>query len=222
MPEIDGLELLRRIKTVEQSPVDVLVVTGHGDTTSAVKALKYGAFDYLQKPIDVHELAIVIERSAAYATLRENYRQLKEQFREQVNLETQTVRGEAEKLRNAYLEEIGLGGLGVFSEAMHRIVAQAEKYSTDRQIPVLVEGESGTGKELVARYIHFCSANSALSPFVAITAGGQPGALRGGVFATSPGTIRRHTRSARWGRSRPPTTAPCSWTRSARCPPRCR
>jgi DNA-binding NtrC family response regulator len=74
MPEIDGLELLRRIKVIEKSPVDVIVVTGHGDTASAVKALKYGAFDYLQKPIDVRELAIVIERSADYLALRNNYR----------------------------------------------------------------------------------------------------------------------------------------------------
>ena len=171
MPEIDGLELLRRIKVIEKSPVDVIVVTGHGDTTSAIRALKYGAFDYLQKPVDVRELAIVIERSAAYLTLRNNYRHLKQEFQERVHSETQAVRGEAERLREAYLEEVGLDGLGVYSDAMRRVVAHAEKYSTDRGIPVLIEGESGTGKELIARYIHFFGAGSAILPFVAINCG---------------------------------------------------
>jgi two-component system response regulator AtoC len=201
MPDIDGLELLRRLKVIEQSPVDIIVVTGHGDTSSAVKALKYGAFDYLQKPIDVHELAIIIERSAAYATLRENYHRLKEQFREQVNIETQAVRGEAEKLRNAYLEEIGLGGLCVFSEAMHRIVSQAEKYSTDRQIPVLIEGESGTGKELIARYIHFCGTNSAVLPFVAINCGAISQELfEGELFGHEPGAYTGATARGQMGK----------------------
>jgi DNA-binding NtrC family response regulator len=201
MPDVDGLELLRRIKVIEQSPVDVIVVTGHGDASSAVKALKYGAFDYLPKPIDVQELAILIERLAAYATLCENYRQLKEHFQQQVNLETQAVRGEAEKLRNAYLEEIGLGGMGVFSEAMHRVVAQAEKYGTDRQIPVLIEGESGTGKELIARYIHFCGAKSAVSPFVAINCGAVSQELfEGELFGHEPGAFTGATARGQMGK----------------------
>lgn len=201
MPEIDGLELLRRIKVIEKSPVDVIVVTGHGDTESAVKALKFGAFDYLPKPIDVRELAIVIERSEAYISLRENYRDLMQQFQERVSLETQAVRGEAEKLRTAYLEEIGLDGLGVYSEAMHRIVNQAERYSTDRQIPVLIEGESGTGKELIARYIHFSGAGSALLPFVAINCGAVSQELfEGELFGHEPGAYTGATARGQMGK----------------------
>lgn len=201
MPEIDGLELLRRIKVIQQSPVDVIVVTGHGDATSAVRALKYGAFDYLQKPIDVRELAIIIERAAAYVALRDNYRRLKEEFNERIHLETEAVRGEIQRLREAYLEEIGLGELCVYSEAMHQVVAQAEKYGTDRQIPVLIEGESGTGKELIARYIHFCGADSALLPFVAINCGAISQELfEGELFGHEPGAYTGATARGQKGK----------------------
>ncbi len=201
MPEIDGLELLRRIKMIEKSSVDVIVVTGHGDTTSAIRALKYGAFDYLQKPVDVRELAIVIERSAAYLTLRNNYRRLKQEFQERVHSETQAVRGEVERLREAYLEEIGLDGLGVYSEAMRQVVAQAEKYSTDREIAVLIEGESGTGKELIARYIHYFGASSAVLPFVAINCGAINQELfEGELFGHEPGAYTGATSRGQMGK----------------------
>jgi transcriptional regulator with AAA-type ATPase domain len=61
-------------------------------------------------------------------------------------METQAVRGEVERLRAAYLEEVGLEGMAIYSEAMRRVAGQAERYSTDRGIPVLIEGESGTGR----------------------------------------------------------------------------
>jgi DNA-binding NtrC family response regulator len=201
MPEIDGLELLRRIKVIEKSPVDVIVVTGHGDTTSAIKALKYGAFDYLQKPIDVRELAIVIERSAAYVALRNKYRLLKQEFQERVGIETQAARGEVERLREAYLEEVGLEGLGIYSEAMRRVASQAEKYSTDREIPVLIEGESGTGKELIARYIHFYGGRSAVAPFVAINCGAISQELfEGELFGHDPGAYTGATTRGQMGK----------------------
>jgi transcriptional regulator with PAS, ATPase and Fis domain len=76
----------------------------------------------------------------------------------------------------------------VYSEAMHQVVAQAEKYCTDRQIPVLIEGESGTGKELIARYIHFHGADSVLLPFVAINCGAISQELfEGELFGHEPG-----------------------------------
>ena len=201
MPEIDGLELLRRIKVIEKSPVDVIVVTGHGDTTSAVKALKYGAFDYLQKPIDVRELAIVIERTADYVALRNNYRLLKQEFQERVGIETQAARGEAERLRAAYLEEVGLDGLAIYSEAMRRVAGQAERYSTDREIPVLIEGESGTGKELIARYIHHYGGCSALAPFVAINCGAISQELfEGELFGHDPGAYTGATQRGQMGK----------------------
>jgi two-component system response regulator AtoC len=201
MPGMDGLEILRRIKTIEKSPVDVIVVTGHGDMDNAIKALKYGAYDYLKKPVNIRELAITIERSAEYAALRNNYIRLKKEFQERVELETQTVRGEAEQLWAAYIEEIGLDDLCVYSEAMAQVIKQAEKYSVDRSVPVLIEGESGTGKELVARYIHHYAQSNALNPFVAINCGAiAPELFESELFGHEPGAYTGATKTGRMGK----------------------
>jgi two-component system response regulator AtoC len=201
MPGMDGLELLQRIKRVERSPVDVIVVTGHGDMDNAVKALKFGAYDYLQKPLNVRELAITIGRASEYASLRENYKRLKEEFQERVAFETQAVRGENERLRAAYLEEIGLDGLCVYSELMGQVIQQAEKYSADRALPVLIEGESGTGKELVARYMHHYGQSRGDTPFVALNCAAISQELfEGELFGHEPGAYTGATSKGRIGK----------------------
>ncbi len=199
MPGMDGLELLRRIKEIERSAVDVIVVTGHGDMDNAIKALKYGAFDYLQKPINVRELAITLERAEQYRILRENYSRLKQEFHERVDQETRAYRGAAEQLRQAYLKELGLGDLAVFSEAMRKVVELAERYSLDRSIPVLIEGETGTGKELVARYIHYYA--GAQTPFVALNCGAiSQDLFEAELFGHEPGAYTGATSTGRMGK----------------------
>lgn len=201
MPRMDGLEFLRRVKMIERSPVNMIVITGHGDMVNAIKALKYGAYDYLQKPIDVRELTITIERSAEYAALRDNYARLKKEFSDQVEAETQAVRGEVERLRAAYLEEIGLDRLCVYSDAMRQVVHQAEQYSSEKDIPVLIEGESGTGKELIARYVHHYGQADALRPFVAINCSAISRDLfEGELFGHEPGAYTGATVRGRMGK----------------------
>jgi DNA-binding NtrC family response regulator len=201
MPGMDGLELLRHIKKIELSPVDIIVITGHGDMDNAITALKLGAFDYLQKPINVRELAITIERSQEYASLRSQYIRLKKDFQQQVEQETRAIQGEAEQLRKAYLQEMGLDELCVYSDAMREVVRQTEKYSSDRSICVLIEGESGTGKELIANYIHHYAQKNHLSPFVAVNCGAMsPELFEAELFGHESGAYTGATQTGRIGK----------------------
>ncbi len=201
MPRMDGLELMRRIKQIERSSVDVIIITGHGDMDSAIKALKYGAYDYLQKPINIRELAITIERSMEYKTLRSNYNSLKAEFRERVDTETREFRGEAERLREAYLREIGLSDIRVYSDAMRQVTHLAEKYSADRSVPVLIEGQTGTGKEVIARFLHYYGQAGATAPFIAVNCGAVPRELfEGELFGHERGAYTGATAEGRMGK----------------------
>ena len=201
MPGMDGLELLRRIKQVQRSPVVVIVITGHGDMENAIKALKYGAYDYLLKPIDVRELAITIERAIEYSTLRKKYLQLKKTFHKRVTKETEVLRGTAEHFREAYLREVGLGEMQVCSDAMSQVIDLAEKYSRDRIIPVLIEGGSGTGKELVAKLIHYYGLTETRRPFVPINCGAISQELfEGELFGHEPGAYTGATAKGQKGK----------------------
>jgi DNA-binding NtrC family response regulator len=201
MPEMNGLEVLRRIKKVMRSTAGVIVVTGHGDMENAIRALKYGAYDYLLKPIDVRELAIILKRFAEYIDLRNRYLGLKEEFQERLTLEMNGLREEAERIREAYLHEVGLDKIQVYSDSMRDVVDLAEKYSVDRSIPVLIHGESGTGKELIARYIHFYNSGQKALPFVAINCGAvTQDVIEGELFGHEPGAYTGATTEGRMGK----------------------
>ncbi|OEU58702.1 MAG: hypothetical protein BA862_10020 [Desulfobulbaceae bacterium S3730MH12] len=201
MPGMDGIELLRRIKKIQRSPVIVIVITGHGDMDNAIKALKYGAYDYLQKPIDIRELAIAIERSTAYLALREKYLQLKETFTQQLENKTVSLRGTAEQFREAFLQEVGLGEMQVHSDLMRNVVELAEKYSNEKEVAVLIEGESGTGKELIARLIHYYGQEQPDTPFITISGGAISDQLfEAELFGHESGSYTGATKYGRMGK----------------------
>jgi len=201
MPGIDGIELLRRIKQVQRSPAVVIVVTGHGDMDNAIKALKYGAYDYLLKPIDVRELAITIERSIEYVTLRKKYSQLKDTFNRQLEKETASLRGTAEQFREAFLQEVGLGEMQVYSDAMRKVTDLAEKYSREKEAAVLIEGESGTGKELIAKLIHYYGQEKPDATFIAISSGAISNQLfEAELFGHESGSYTGATKRGRIGK----------------------
>ncbi|MFZ0638523.1 MAG: sigma-54 dependent transcriptional regulator [Candidatus Acidiferrales bacterium] len=141
IPELGGLELLRRIH--EHYPeVAVLVLTQYGTIQTAVEATRLGAADYVTKPFHIDELRRKLQRLIHEQELNQENRVLREQLR----------------TRPGYKELIGT------SPKMQRVYKLIEKVS-QHSYPVLILGESGTGKELVARSIHFSGARCN-KPFV--------------------------------------------------------
>lgn len=210
MPGTSGIDLLRKIKSSPSGQdIDVVLFTGHGNMESAIEALRAGAYDYLLKPINVKELAAIVERVSEHQALRRENKILTERFEDQVKAATEETRRELFKLKKAYAHSMGLGGIGIFSDVMENIFRQADKFHTDRSIPVLIQGETGTGKEVVARYIHFGNLD-VTTPFVDINCaalnptlfeselfgyeagaftGGLPGGQKGKLDIASGGTL---------------------------------
>jgi two-component system nitrogen regulation response regulator NtrX len=127
MPGIDGMETLKRIKA--QSPDQlVIVMSGHGNVETAVKATKLGAYDFVEKPLSLEKILV---------TLRNGF-----QFQE-LNKENRILRSEAFKAPNM------IGSSPKMAQLKEQISTIAPLNSW-----VLITGENGTGKELVARGIH--------------------------------------------------------------------
>jgi len=168
MPRMDGQELLNEIKKSQKlKDIVVVLITGHGDIKSAVEAMRNGAYDYLQKPINVKELSIVIDRINEYLILRQEHKQLTEHFDQQVLKATKDIKKELIDLRKSFAQEVGIADIGIFSDKMKEVYNKAEKLHQNREIPVLIEGETGTGKEIMARFIHY-GRNCVTTPFVSI------------------------------------------------------
>ena len=130
MPNMDGLELLRRLKQ-EVSHISVIILSGRGTLEMAVQAMREGAYDYLAKPVDIQRLQILVEKA----------------------LEREDI------LTRMDLVERDLQELGRFSRLTGNSVPMRRIYSLIEQVApssasVLICGESGTGKECVARTIH--------------------------------------------------------------------
>jgi DNA-binding NtrC family response regulator len=174
MPGMDGISLLTALKEIpELGDSDVVLITGHGDMATAVDALRKGAYDYLNKPINARELAAVVERSAEHQSLiRENYK-LRHHLEDEVSRTTADLQRDLVSARNRLREVDGVGPIIAESPAMRAILREARILHTDPSVPVLIEGETGTGKELVARTIHYGDESTDL-PFLAINCAAIP------------------------------------------------
>ena len=130
LPEMDGIEVLERIKAIDDS-VEVILVTAVKTVRTAVAAMKLGAFDYLTKPFEDEELLSLVRRAVEKRSLER---------------EVTFLRGELARSRDR--DEII--GEHPEMEKLARLVTQVARTTTT----VLITGESGTGKELIARAIH--------------------------------------------------------------------
>ncbi len=149
MPELDGLEVLKRVR--EQFPhIMVIMMSGHGSVETAVKATKLGAYDYLEKPLDLEKVTILVRNALHQRKLEE----------ENINLRVKVERHS--KL---------VGASSVMEKLRQQIAAAAPTHSR-----VLISGENGTGKELVARAIHLQSPRHN-RPFVEVNCAAIPETL---------------------------------------------
>ncbi|QKG80739.1 sigma-54-dependent transcriptional regulator [Tenuifilum thalassicum] len=149
MPQMDGIEVLEKLQ--EQQPdVPVVMISGHGNIDTAVEAIKKGAFDFIEKPLDLNRLLITIRNATDKTTLIQ---------------ETKTLKRKVSKAYDIVGESPAIVKV---KEIIDRVAP------TDAR--VLITGPNGTGKELVARWLHEKS-NRASMPFVEVNCAAIPSEL---------------------------------------------
>jgi DNA-binding NtrC family response regulator len=149
MEGMDGLDVLRRIKESD-ADVAVVMITAHGSVATAIDAMKNGAHDYLLKPFDPSELAVLIEKIIQQQQQARENIYLKEQFKDRTRFES--IIGQSEPMQKIF----------------DLICDVAPTDST-----VLITGETGTGKGLAAKAIHSQSRRSK-GPYVVVNCGAIP------------------------------------------------
>jgi two-component system nitrogen regulation response regulator NtrX len=146
LPGMDGLEALKIIKT-DYPQVQVIMMSGHGNIETAVKATKLGAFDFIEKPISLEKVVLLVNHALDLIRLEDENKFLKQ------------------KVTSAF-ELIGQSKTILDLKEMIRIVAPTNAW-------ILIMGENGTGKELVARSIHYQS-KRAKRPFIEVNCAAIP------------------------------------------------
>ncbi|PLX07731.1 MAG: response regulator [Marinilabiliales bacterium] len=149
MPQMDGLEVLDYLQgSIPETPI--VMISGHGTIDTAVEAIKKGAFDFIQKPMDLNRIMVTVRNALDKTNLIQETKTLKKK----VNMKYQMI-GE--------------------SEAILKVKDMIEKVApTDAR--VLITGENGTGKEVVARWLHEQS-NRSSQPFIEVNCAAIPSEL---------------------------------------------
>ena len=140
LPEMDGISALKIIK--ESYPdTEVIMISGHGDMTSVIDAMRNDAADFFPKPFRLLDINLAIQRTTRYLNLNVKYKELEKNY---------------SLLSKEIQKNVGHQLIGK-SEAMRHVISMMAKVADVDNTTVLITGDSGTGKELVARGIHYMS-----------------------------------------------------------------
>jgi DNA-binding NtrC family response regulator len=170
MPEMTGMDLIDALRRDEHD-IPVIVVTGHGSVEHAVAAMRAGATDYVEKPVEPAQLEMAVSQVLDLARLRRENRALKDQVRQ-------------------FSHDHGIVG---DSEPLKRVMELIRTVAPTRST-VLVQGESGTGKELIARAVHGWS-DRADGPFISVNCAALPETLiESSLFGHEKGAFTGATR----------------------------
>ncbi|MGY6535988.1 MAG: sigma-54-dependent transcriptional regulator [Pararhodobacter sp.] len=176
MPGLDGISLMNRIHAIDQA-IPVILITGHGDVQLAVRAMREGAHDFIEKPFSGSQLAEIAARALDYRRLV---------------LENRVLRAAAGQRDDL---EHRLAGRSTVMIDLRRRIRTIGPSQTD----VLITGETGTGKEIVARALHDLSPR-AEKPFITIDCAALPETqIESELFGHEPGAFPGAMR-ARYGR----------------------
>jgi DNA-binding NtrC family response regulator len=149
MPEMDGIEVLKKIKETHYD-IPVIMISGHGNIETAVESIKIGAFDYIEKPLDLNRILITIKNASDKTILVAKTQELQKRIEYKYKM-------------------IGL------SDSLSKVRVMINKVAnTDAR--VLITGDNGTGKELVARQIHEKSQRASF-PFIDVNCAAIPSEL---------------------------------------------
>ncbi len=153
LPDITGLEVLEKIKEIDPNAI-VILITAYGDVQTAVKAIKAGSYDFVEKPFNMDKLNILVSKA----------------------LETVSLKKEVTELKSKLSSEYGFDSIIGESPEMKKVFDMIQKVAASDASTVLIQGESGTGKDLVARVIHYQS-RRADKPFMEVNCTALPESL---------------------------------------------
>jgi DNA-binding NtrC family response regulator len=171
LPQKNGIEFLKEVK-VKWPDIEVIMITGHGDSEIILAAMKNGAFDFFNKPVSLVDLQASIERTGKYISLNNRLKEAES---------ISNVFSEKEKSRTEKI--IGT------SSSIKKVLETASKSASSRNTPVLITGQSGTGKELIARTIHYNSERKN-SPFYTLNCSAiPPGLIESELFGHIKGAF---------------------------------
>src|SRR5690349_5650140 len=150
LPDGDGLSVLKQIKEADDDTL-VILLTAHSSVDMAVDAMKHGAYHYANKPFNLDEIALLVEKA----------------------LETTRLRREVKALRASQRQPFGIDRIVGESRAITDAKALLQRVAASPASTVLLTGESGTGKDLAAKVLHYAS-DRATRPFMNITCSALP------------------------------------------------